>query len=102
VLGEQDASMGLTENISAAGVYLFVEGGMEVGSSVEFEITVPGATVGAENDVRLLCKGRVVRCDQEAQPGRSGIACVIETYDILRAGQTPDDESGEAAGDGGE
>jgi len=102
VFGEKESSEGLRENISAAGVYLMIDGGMDVGASVEFEITVPGATVGADNDVRLLCKGRVVRCDQNAQPGRSGIACVIDTYDIQREGEAPNAESGAAAGDGGE
>jgi hypothetical protein len=98
VLSEKESTDGLTENISAAGVYLLIDGGMEVGASAEFEITVPGETVGADGDVRLRCKGRVVRCDQEAQPGRSGIACVIEKYEILRAGQTP----GADSEDGGE
>jgi hypothetical protein len=95
VLSQKESTDGLTENISAAGVYLMIDGGMEVGASAEFEITVPGETVGAEGDVRLRCKGRVVRCDREAQPGRSGIACVIEKYEILRAGQAPDAESEE-------
>jgi hypothetical protein len=102
ILGEKDASIGLTENISAAGVYLWLDGGMEVGSSAEFEITVPGETVGATQDVRLHCQGRVVRCDSNPDDNRSGIACVIERYEILRGDETP--EAGDAAApkDGGE
>ena len=79
--------MGLTENISAAGVYLWLDGGVDVGSSVEFEIIVPGETVGAASDVRLHCQGQVVRCDRDQQQGRSGVACVIESYEILRGEQ---------------
>jgi PilZ domain-containing protein len=87
VLGEQGTPVGLTENISAAGVYLWVDGGLEVGSSAEFEITIPGETVGADSDVRLHCQGRVIRCDHDQQQGRSGVACVIERYEILRGDQ---------------
>jgi PilZ domain len=86
ILGEQDSPVGHTENISAAGVYLWIEGGMEVGAAAEFEITIPGETIGAPKDVRLHCQGRVVRCDPE-QAGRSGVACVIESYEILRANE---------------
>jgi PilZ domain len=91
VMGEQGTPVGLTENISAAGVYLWLDGGLEVGSSAQFEITIPGESIGAANDVRLQCQGRVVRCDSDPQQGRSGVACVIESYEILRA-----DEAAEA------
>jgi hypothetical protein len=86
-MGEQDTHEGLTENISAAGVYLWIDGGLAVGSSAEFEITIPGESIGAAGDVRLHCQGRVVRCDSDSQQGRSGVACVIERYEILRGDQ---------------
>ncbi len=88
VLGAEGTPIGQTENISAAGVYLWLdEGGLDVGSSTEFEITIPGETVGATGDVRLHCQGRVVRCDHDPEQGRSGVACVIESYEILRGDQ---------------
>lgn len=88
VLGEHGTPIGQTENISAAGVYLWLnDGGLEVGSATEFEITIPGETVGATGDVRLHCQGRVVRCDEDPEQGRSGVACVIESYEILRGDQ---------------
>lgn len=100
VLGEQGTPVGLTENISAAGVYLWMDGGLEVGSSAEFEITIPGETIGAENDVRLRCQGRVVRCDRDSEQGRSGVACVIERYEILRGEEAAN--AGDVSGDGDE
>jgi hypothetical protein len=84
VLGDSKIPTGVTENISAAGVYLWVDGSMEVGSSIEFEITIPGESIGADHDVRLHCDGRVVRCDTEVEPGRTGVACVIERYEFVR------------------
>ncbi len=85
VLGDQGLHLGSTENISAAGVYLWVDGGLEVGSATDFEITIPREAIGAGNDVRLRCHGRVVRCDNPQEPGRAGVACVIERYEFLRA-----------------
>ena len=55
VLGDQNLPVGSTENISAAGVYLWVDGELEVGSSIEFEITIPRDSIAAGNDVRLHC-----------------------------------------------
>jgi PilZ domain len=87
VRGAQDTYEGVTENISAAGIYLQLDKGLEVGSSAEFEITVPGEFIGSTGDVRLRCLGRVVRCDTDPEQARSGVACVIESYEILRADQ---------------
>jgi hypothetical protein len=85
VLGDENIPTGVTENISAAGIYLRVGGPMEIGSSIEFEITIPGDTIGADDDVRLHCDGRVIRCDTEKDPERTGVACVIERYEFVRA-----------------
>jgi hypothetical protein len=88
VIGEQGAPEGHTENMSAAGVYLRLDEEMAVGSSAEFEIMIPGEVIGASEGVRLRCQARVVRCDTDPNKGRSGVACVIEQYEILRGSQT--------------
>jgi PilZ domain len=88
VLGEQGTPVGQTENISAAGVYLWLDGEMAIGSPAEFEILIPGEVIGSNEGVRLHCHARVVRCDTDRKDGRSGVACVIEQYEILRAGQS--------------
>lgn len=87
VLLDKDTAAGSTANISAAGVYLWIDGGLEVGSNTKFEITIPGESIGSSNDVRLCCHGRVVRCDQAQENGRSGVACVIEKYEFIRTGE---------------
>jgi len=88
VIGEQGTPIGQTENISAAGVYLWLDEEMAVGSSAQFEIMIPGEVIGSNDGVRLRCQARVVRCDTNPKDGRSGVACVIEQYEILRAGQS--------------
>jgi hypothetical protein len=93
VTGEKGAPEGVTENISAAGAYLWLDEQLAVGSLAEFDIVVPGDVIGAAQEVRLHCQARVLRCDEQKE-GRSGVACVIEKYEFLRPGQS--------AGSGGE
>lgn len=68
-----------TQNISANGVlFQVVDSDMPVGSTVDFTISLPAEIVGAEADVRLDCKGRVVRNFEES--GRHGVGVVIDEY----------------------
>jgi hypothetical protein len=90
VIGDKKVAAGSTDNISAAGAYLWLDSALEVGSSAEFEITIPGDSIGAADDVRLHCHARVVRCDTEQEQGRAGVACVIERYEFVRAAEGGD------------
>jgi hypothetical protein len=54
---------GTTGNLSAAGVYIRADASLEVGSPVEFEITLPPDVTGGQENVMIQCKGRVVRTD---------------------------------------
>jgi hypothetical protein len=68
-----------TENISANGVlFQLVDSDMPVGSAIDFTISLPADIVGAEVDVRLDCKGRVVRNFEDS--GRHGVGVVIDEY----------------------
>ncbi len=87
VLGDKNIPVGRTANISAAGVYLWVDGELDVGSSIEFEVTIPKDSIAAGNDVHLHCHGRVVRCDPNQEEGHTGVACVIERYELLRTAE---------------
>lgn len=74
--GEQSAE---TTNISANGVlFQVVDAEMPVGSMVDFTISLPANVVGAEADVQLDCRGRVVRSFEEG--GRRGVGVVIDEY----------------------
>src|SRR5258706_6812302 len=82
-----DAS-GVSGNLSAAGVYIRADSSVEVGSPVEFEITLPPDVTGGKEDVVIQCRGRVVRTDEPAAgaaPGDNrGVACVIDSYEFVR------------------
>ena len=71
-----------TQNISANGVLFQMDSEMPVGSMVDFTISLPADVVGAEVDVQLDCRGRVVR---NAQSGsRRGVGVVIDEYHFER------------------
>ena len=74
---------GITGNLSAAGVYIRADSSMEIGSPVEFEITLPPDVTGGKENVTIQCKGRVVRTDEAGNEGR-GVACVIDSYEFVR------------------
>ncbi|HZQ70905.1 MAG TPA: PilZ domain-containing protein [Terriglobales bacterium] len=76
---EEGEKVAETENISANGVlFQVVDAEMPVGSMVDFTISLPADVVGAEADVRLDCRGRVVRSFEDG--GRRGVGVVIDEY----------------------
>jgi PilZ domain len=80
-------SRGTTGNLSAAGVYIRADASLEMGSPVEFEITLPPDVTGGQENVVIQCKGRVVRTDPSGTtPDGKGVACVIDSYEFVRNG----------------
>ena len=71
-----------TQNISANGVLFQVNSEMPIGSLIDFTISLPADVVGAEADVQLDCRGRVVRNFEE--DGRRGVGVVIDEYRFER------------------
>lgn len=71
-----------TQNISANGVLFEVDADMPVGSPVDFTISLPADVVGSVEDVRVDCRGRVVR--SFADGGRRGVGVVIDEYRFER------------------
>jgi PilZ domain len=81
-----DQTSGRTQNVSAAGVYIHANAELEVGSHIEFEITLPSDIIGGTHDVRVRCQGRVVRKENpgESRSPNGGVACVIDNYKFVR------------------
>jgi PilZ domain len=71
-----------TQNISANGVLFEVDADMPVGSPVDFTISLPADVVGSSEDVRVDCRGRVVRSFEDG--GRRGVGVVIDEYRFER------------------
>ena len=71
-----------TENISANGVLFRMDADVPVGSAVDFTISLPADVVGAETDVQVDCRGRVVRSFVDGT--RRGVGVVIDEYRFER------------------
>ena len=71
-----------SQNISANGVLFQMDSDMPVGSMVDFTISLPAEIVGADADVQLDCRGRVVRSSDDG--GRRGVGVVIDEYRFER------------------
>jgi hypothetical protein len=83
--GASGDAKGTTGDLSAAGVFIRADASLEVGSPVEFEITLPPDVTGGQENVKIACKGRVVRSDPSgSSPDGKGVACVIDSYEFIR------------------
>ena len=71
-----------TRDVSARGICFYVDSAIQAGSAIDFTLTLPPEITLTES-IRVKCKGRVVRVDQQATPGKVGIAAVIEQYEFL-------------------
>ncbi len=87
-VGAAVGATGMTCDLSAAGVYIRADASLEVGSPVEFEITLPPEVTRGKDDVVIQCRGRVVRTDEPNASAGSGdnrgVACVIDSYEFVR------------------
>lgn len=76
---------GITGDLSAAGVYIRADASLDIGSPVDFEITLSPEMTGGTENVTIQCKGRVVRADATGKSGEGrGVACVIDSYEFVR------------------
>ena len=58
---------------------------LQVGSKVSFEIVLPREMTGGKSDVKLQCRGTVVRTEKGGPQGdKDGVACVIDGYEFVR------------------
>ena len=75
---------GETRNLSSGGVLFTVQSQMEVGQQIEYFITLPTAS-GSDEDVRLRCKGKVVRLERpNGDLARTSVAATLERYEFIR------------------
>ena len=77
---------GRTRDISTHGVYLMVGSELSVGTEIDLTMTLPSdATGGTEVFIRAI--GKVMRVEKKLHPreGCSGVAVVIQRYEIVRS-----------------
>lgn len=72
-----------TQNVSARGVFFYLDRDLAHGSRVEVTLTFPPHITLTEA-VRVRFIGRVIRVDTPLPSSRIGVAAAIEEYEFLR------------------
>lgn len=72
-----------TRDVSYRGLYFLADAAFDLGSEIEFVITIP-QQVTQSTDVNIRCRGQIVRVQQESD-GRVGVAAKIDRYEFLPA-----------------
>jgi PilZ domain len=75
-----------TRDVSYRGLYFLSDTKFEVGSQIDFVLTLP-QKVASSGEVDIRCRGQVVRVDAGSN-GRVGIAAKIDRYEFLPASAT--------------
>jgi hypothetical protein len=76
-----------TQNVSARGVYFYLDRAVAEGSRLEVTLTFPPHVTLTES-VRVRFTARVIRVENPLPASRIGVAAIIEEYEFLRAGMT--------------
>jgi hypothetical protein len=73
-----------TQNVSARGVFLYLDRPLAEGSRIHVTLTLP-PHVTLTDPVRVRFTARVIRTEAPLPASRVGIAAVIENYEFLRS-----------------
>jgi len=78
-----------TQNVSARGVYFYLDRAIAAGTKLEVTLTFP-PHVTLTDAVRVKFTARVIRIESPLPSLRIGTAAMIENYEFLRSGGSPD------------
>jgi hypothetical protein len=73
-----------TQNVSARGVFLYLDRELAEGSRIHVTLTLP-PHITLTDPVRVRFTARVVRSEAPLPASRIGIAAIIEEYEFLRS-----------------
>jgi hypothetical protein len=82
--GSVDELMTETQNVSARGVFLYLDRPLPEGSRIAVTLTFP-PHVTLTDPLRVRFTARVLRTEAPLPASRVGIAAVIEEYEFLRS-----------------
>jgi hypothetical protein len=74
-----------TRDVSARGVFFYLDKRLSEGSTIEFTLTLPPEITLTES-IRVRCKGRVVRVEESGEGSEEekvGVGAVIDQYDFV-------------------
>lgn len=78
-----------TQNVSARGVFFYLDRGVSAGTKLEVTLTFP-PHVTLTDAVRVRFSARVIRVENPLPSARIGVAAMIEDYEFLRSTGGPD------------
>ena len=81
-----------TQNVSARGVFFYVDRALSPGTKLEVTLTFP-PHVTLTDAVRVRFKASVIRVENPLPSARIGVAALIEDYEFLRASGSTDFQS---------
>jgi hypothetical protein len=82
-----------TQNVSARGVFFYLEQPLPEGSRIEVTLTFP-PHITLTDSVRVRFLARVLRVEAPLPASRVGVAAFIEEYQFLRSNPAPDSGPG--------
>jgi hypothetical protein len=71
----------MTRDVSAAGLYVYMDDGLKVGDFIEFTMVLP-PELTQTTDIHVFCKAKVLRVEP-AKGSRIGVAAAISHYEFL-------------------
>jgi hypothetical protein len=78
-----------TQNVSARGVFFYLDRAVAAGTRLEVTLTFP-PHITLTDAVRVRFAARVIRVESPLPSLRVGTAAMIENYEFLRSNGTPD------------
>jgi len=84
-VGDVDECQTETQNVSARGVYFYLNHAVASGTKLEVTLTFP-PHVTLTDAVRVRFNARVIRVENPLPSARVGVAAMIEDYEFLRSG----------------
>ena len=75
-------AQGVTRDLSARGVFFDTDLNLSEGDAIELTLVMPSEITLAEN-MRVRCRGRVLRTSNSVSPDRLGVAVRLEGYEFL-------------------
>ena len=80
--GSEIEQPGCTQNLSARGAFVYMDTQVSEGAAIELTLIMPSEITLAEN-MRVRCRGKVLRVTQTAASSKIGVAVHLEGYEFL-------------------
>jgi len=80
--GSDAAVIGRTRDVSAVGIFFYINYPIQESSDIQFIMTLP-PELTRTIAIHISCKARVVRVREDATRGQMGVGAAINSYDFL-------------------